>query len=112
MRSSLTAVAAALLLTGSSLAYAAETTTTGTTTAPSTATGATVGQTKADPGAASSGTSAPMTEAQVKQKLEKDGYTKVTGLKEEKDGTWMGKAMHEGKEVSVDVDQKGMVTAK
>jgi hypothetical protein len=53
-----------------------------------------------------------MTDAQVTQKLEKDGYTKITGLKEQKDGTWMGKAMHNGKEVSVDVDQTGVVTAK
>ena len=63
--------------------------------------------------AATSGTSSPkMTDSQVAQKLEKDGYTKITGLKEEKDGTWMGKAMHNGKEVSVNVDQTRVVTAK
>jgi hypothetical protein len=58
-------------------------------------------------------TSSPtMSEVQIKQKLEKDGYTNITGLKAANDGTWMGKAMRNGKEVTVDVDQQGMVTAK
>jgi hypothetical protein len=53
-----------------------------------------------------------MTNAQVTQKLDMAGYTKITDLKEQEDGTWMGKAMHDGKAVSVDVDQTGTVTAK
>ena len=133
MRSlTMTAVATALLLGASSLAIAADSTSpgttapsaatggaaAGTTVAPPTATGGTTGQSTDSakaPGTkdATSGTSSPkMTDAQVTQKLEKDGYTKITGLKEQKDGTWIGKAMHNGKEVSVDVDQTGVVTAK
>src|ERR1700730_15230986 len=43
-------------------------------------------------------TSSPtMSEVQIKQKLEKDGYTNITGLKAANDGTWMGKAMRNGK---------------
>jgi periplasmic protein CpxP/Spy len=133
MRSlTMTAVATALLLGASSLAIAADNTSPGTTApsaatggaaggttvAPPSATGGTTGQSTDSPKApgtkaATSGTSSPkMTDAQVKEKLEQDGYTKITDLKEQTDGTWMGKAMHNGKEVSVDVDQSGMVTAK
>ena len=132
MRNLTAAFATALLLGASSLAIAADNTSpaatapsaatggaaTGTAVAPPTATGGTTGQ-STDPAlapgtdAATSGTSSPkMTDAQVTQKLEKDGYTKITGLKEEKDGTWIGKAMHDGKDVSVGVDQTGVVTAK
>ena len=42
-----------------------------------------------------------ISESQIKQKLETDGNTNVTGLKEEKDGKWVGKAIHDGKEVTV-----------
>jgi peptidase YpeB-like protein len=133
MRSpTMTAVATALMLGASSLAIAAENTSPGTTApsaatggaangtivAPPSATGGTTGQSTDSakpPGtkAATSGTSSrEMTDAQVKQKLEQDGYSRITELKEQSDGTWMGKAMRNGKEVTVDVDPSGMVTAK
>jgi hypothetical protein len=133
MRSlTMTAVATALLLGASSLAIAADNTSpgttapsaatggaaAGTTVAPPTATGGTTGQSTDSAKApatkdATSGTSLPkMTDAQVKQKLEMAGFTKIIDLKEQKDGTWMGKAMQNGKAVSVDVDQTGVVTAK
>jgi periplasmic protein CpxP/Spy len=133
MRSlTMTAVATALVLGASSLTIAADNTSpgttapsaatggaaAGTTVAPPTATGGTTGQSTDSAKAsgtkdATSGTSSPkMTDAQVTQKLEMDGYTKITNLKEQQDGTWMGKAMHNGKEVSVGVDQTGIVTAK
>jgi hypothetical protein len=132
MRNFTAAFAAALLLGASSLAIAADSTSP-STTSPNATTGGTAGETtpaapaatggaagqsmkspaaSETPGAASGTSSRMMSESQIKQKLEKDGYTDVTGLKEEKDGKWMGKAMHNGKEVTVDVDQSGTVTAK
>jgi hypothetical protein len=116
MRTSTSALVTAILLGVSSVVLAAESTTTGTTISPSATTpapNATTGATTSPSTTPGSGTSSPtMSEVQIKQKLEKDGYTNITGLKAANDGAWMGKAMRNGKEVTVDVDQQGMVTAK
>jgi hypothetical protein len=97
MRSLTTSFAIALLVGASSLAMAAETSKSPSTTGTSSATSGT-------------STGGVMSEAQVKQHLQKEGYTDINGLKEEKDGTWMGKAKHNGKAVTVDVDKSGKVT--
>lgn len=62
-------------------------------------------------GAATSGTS-KMSEAQLKQALEAQGYASVTGLKQQSDGTWTGKANYQGKPVTIGIDQSGQVTTR
>jgi hypothetical protein len=52
-----------------------------------------------------------MTEADVRKKLESEGYTQVTDIKQDKDG-FMAKAMKDGKQVSLDIDSNGMVEQK
>jgi len=118
MRNLATTFAIALFLGGSPLALATEATPPGATaptTLPSNATGGTTGQstnTTTVPGTsnARSGASA-MSETQIKQKLQTEGYSNITGLRQEK-GTWVGKAKKDGKEITVDVDQSGRVMAK
>jgi hypothetical protein len=104
MRNVILATAAiALIVGGSSFAMAQATGTTPSTTATSPST---------NQGTSGTSTGGMMSEAQVKQHLEQEGYTNITGLKEDSNGMWMGKAMHGGKEVTVDVDKSGKVTAK
>jgi hypothetical protein len=52
-----------------------------------------------------------MTEADVKQKLEHEGYTQITEVRREKDG-YTAKAMKGGKQVTLDIDSSGKVKAK
>ena len=51
------------------------------------------------------------TEGQARARIEKDGYTNVTGLTKDDKGVWRGKAMRGGKQVSVSLDFQGNVTA-
>ena len=79
-------------------------------------------------GTTSSATSGKMTEAQVKQKLEKDGYSNVqlkqaagttagtstgttsgSGTSSSANEEWTGTAMKGGKKVNITVDSHGMV---
>src|SRR5262249_31523842 len=101
------AIAATLALGVSGLALAQTSTTAPTkpgsgTTAPSAGTSSST--------TAGSGSSV-MTEADVKQKLEKEGYSQVTDVKKDKDG-YTAKAMKGGKQVMLDVDKNGKVQAK
>ena len=50
------------------------------------------------------------TEGQAKSRLEKEGYTAVSGLKKDADGIWRGTAMKNEKSVSVSVDYKGNIS--
>ena len=52
------------------------------------------------------------TEAQAKSRIEKAGYTNVSGLSKDKDGIWKGKASKAGTSVDVGVDYQGNVVAK
>ena len=67
--------------------------------------------TTAPAGTTSLPAAAALTEAQVKQKLEADGYTNIHDLQRGKDG-WNAKAMHNGKQVSVAVDNDGRIEAE
>lgn len=59
-----------------------------------------------------SGTStAPADQAQVKQQLEKQGYSNVQGVRKDRDG-WTANAEKGGQKVTVDLDSHGQVKAK
>jgi putative membrane protein len=49
------------------------------------------------------------TEAQAKSRLEANGYTAVTELKQDAQGIWKGKATHGGQAVNVSVDYRGNI---
>ena len=51
------------------------------------------------------------TKGQARTHIEKEGYTKVTGLMKNKDGLWQGKAMKDGKPVGVTLDFQGVVAS-
>lgn len=51
------------------------------------------------------------TEGQARSRIEKAGYTNVSGLKKDEHGVWRGTAMKGGKKVNVSVDFQGNVTA-
>ena len=52
------------------------------------------------------------TEGQAKARLEGAGLTNVTDLKKDDDGIWRGKAMRDGKSVTVGFDYKGNIAAQ
>jgi opacity protein-like surface antigen len=64
-----------------------------------------------NPGAPAAGANS-FTEAQAKSRIEKAGYTNVSGLSKDKDGIWKGKASKAGTSVDVGVDYLGNVVAK
>jgi len=64
-----------------------------------------------EPGAPAAGANS-FTEAQAKSRIEKAGYTNVSGLSKDKDGIWKGKASKAGTSVDVGVDYHGNVVAK
>jgi hypothetical protein len=51
------------------------------------------------------------TEAQAKDRIEKAGYTEVTGLKLDDKGIWQASATKEGKPVTVSLDYQGNIVA-
>ena len=52
------------------------------------------------------------TESQARSRLEGAGLTNVTDLKKDDDGIWRGKAMRQGKSVTVGFDYKGNIAAQ
>jgi hypothetical protein len=62
----------------------------------------------ASPGAVRGANS--FTEAQAKHRLERNGYTQVSGLTKGNDGIWRGTAMKNGSSVQVTVDFKGDIS--
>jgi hypothetical protein len=52
------------------------------------------------------------TEGQAKSRLESNGYGNVSELKKDDNGVWRGKAMKDGKSVSVSLDFQGNVVAR
>ena len=64
-----------------------------------------------NPGAPAAGANS-FTEVQAKSRIEKAGYTNVSGLSKDKDGIWKGKASKAGASVDVGVDFQGNVVAK
>lgn len=51
------------------------------------------------------------TEGQARSRLEGAGFTNVTELKKDDQGIWRGKAMRDGKSVTVGFDYKGNIGA-
>lgn len=51
------------------------------------------------------------TEGQVRSRLEGAGLANVSDLKKDDDGIWRGKAMRDGKSVTVGFDYKGNISA-
>lgn len=51
------------------------------------------------------------TEGQARSRIEKAGFTKVSGLKQDDKGVWRGRAMKGGKQVNVSLDFQGNVTS-
>jgi putative membrane protein len=51
------------------------------------------------------------TEAQARNRIEKGGYSAVTGLAKDDKGIWRGKAMKMGSSVNVSLDYQGNVVA-
>ena len=50
------------------------------------------------------------TESQARSRLEKNGYSQVTGLTKDNDGIWRGAATKNGSSVHVTVDYKGNIS--
>ena len=74
--------------------------------------GATSGDPTLNSGTARSGTSAAITDqAQVKQQLERQGYTNVQNVRKDHAG-WTAKAKKDGQQVTVNVDGNGQVVTR
>ena len=67
--------------------------------------------------AASSADGAPLagansfTEGEARSRIEKNGYSDVSGLSKDSQGVWRGMAMKDGKRLNVALDYKGNVVA-
>lgn len=103
----LTLVAATLLAAGSASAQTSTTTTTTPATpAPATRMAPDVtGTTDLKAGANS------FTESQARNRIETSGFSNLTDLAKDDQGIWRGKAMKDGKTLSVSLDFKGNVSA-
>jgi hypothetical protein len=64
-----------------------------------------------NPGAPVAGANS-FTEGQAKSRIESSGYTNVSELQKDDQGVWRGKAMKNGKSVSISLDFQGNVTAQ
>ena len=52
------------------------------------------------------------TEAQARERMEKAGYTQVSGLRKDDQGIWRASAMQGGKQVNVSLDFRGNVVTQ
>jgi hypothetical protein len=64
-----------------------------------------------NPGAPVAGANS-FTEGQAKSRIEERGYSNVSELKKDDSGVWRGKAMKDGKSVTVSLDFQGNVIAQ
>jgi putative membrane protein len=64
-----------------------------------------------DPNAPLAGANS-FTENQAKERMEKAGFTQVSGLKKDDNGIWRGTATMGGKQTPVALDYRGNVVAK
>jgi hypothetical protein len=64
-----------------------------------------------NPGAPVAGANS-FTEGQAKSRIESHGFASVSDLRKDDQGVWRGKAMKDGKSVSVSLDFQGNVTAQ
>lgn len=51
------------------------------------------------------------TESQARSRIEKNGFSAITGLMKDSDGIWRGKAMKDGRTMDVALDYKGEIVA-
>ncbi len=52
------------------------------------------------------------TEGQARSRIEGAGYSDITGLTKDDQGVWRGRAMRQGRQVSVALDYQGNITAQ
>jgi hypothetical protein len=64
-----------------------------------------------NPGAPVAGSNS-FTEGQAKSRIESNGFSNVSELRKDDQGVWRGKAMKDGKSVTVSLDFQGNVTAQ
>jgi hypothetical protein len=64
-----------------------------------------------DPNAPLAGANS-FTESQAKDRIEKAGFTEVSGLKKDDNGIWRGTAKSGGSQTNVSLDYRGNVVAK
>lgn len=50
------------------------------------------------------------TEAQARQRLERMGYSEISGLRKDDSGIWRGRAVYGGRQVEVGVDYRGGIS--
>jgi hypothetical protein len=74
--------------------------------------GAVAQTTTAPAGPESSTTVVATTELQARERIDKQGYTAVTGLKQDAEGLWHGSATKDGKTVEILLDKDGKVVEK
>jgi hypothetical protein len=67
--------------------------------------------TPSNPGAPVAGSNS-FTEGQAKSRIESNGFANVSELRKDDQGVWRGKAMKDGKSVTVSLDFQGNVTAQ
>jgi hypothetical protein len=71
-----------------------------------------VAQTTAPSAPDATTTAAATTELQARERIDKQGYTAVTGLKQDAQGLWHGSATKDGKTVDIMLDMDGKVVEK
>lgn len=76
------------------------------------ATSCAVAQTTAPGAPDAAATAAATTELQARERIDKQGYTAVTGLKQDAQGLWHGSATKDGKTVEIMLDKDGKVVEK
>jgi hypothetical protein len=64
-----------------------------------------------NPGAPVAGSNS-FTEGQAKSRIESNGFASVSELRKDEQGVWRGKAVKDGKTVTVSLDFQGNVTAR
>jgi hypothetical protein len=99
------------ILTGASIAGGGFAQTAAPSANPNASTPAVASPNANNPGAPAAGANS-FTEAQAKSRIEKAGYSNVSGLSKDKDGIWKGKASKGGTPVDVGVDFQGNVVSK
>ena len=52
------------------------------------------------------------TEGEAKSRIEKNGFSNVSGLTKDDSGVWRGKAMKDGQQVDVSLDYQGNVVTR
>ena len=103
MRTYLAIAAAAVMITGTAMAQPANRD--ANTPAVNTP------NTPPNPGAPVAGSNS-FTEGQAKSRIESNGFSNVSELRKDDQGVWRGKAMKDGKSVTVNLDFQGNVTAQ